>query len=312
MTGTAPSHPRNARAAVLLSLATPGLGHLYAGQLRLAIGALILTQIGGFLAIIAVLALAPLGTIAVILALLLSLTTLLALLIHAYRIARRAPQDYQLQPFNRWWVYIAGAAVFLFIWQPLYLRLIRQHLLEAYRISSPAMAPTLLTGDFIFVTRRHSDRTLFRDECVVIQRQDRVTVVKRVVGLPGDTLTMRAGSLIRNGHEVHEPWAQVVDTSGSPAAIEDGLAWQRAHMVGDTASYRPTMREWGPVVIPPDSVFVLGDNRDESFDSRSYGAVPVREVKGYPILIYLSLTPRGGNGPWIRLRRIGTRPWVAA
>ena len=309
--GSVSPRPRKAWAAALLSLATPGLGHLYAGRPRLALLALVFTQAAGFLSIILALGLASLGATAVVLPILVSLATLLLLLVHAYRTARRAPREYQLRPFNRWWIYAAAAAAFLALWKPAYVRIVTQYLAEAYQINSPAMEPTLLQGDFIIVTRLRSTRPPSHNECVIIN-QGSVTVVKRIVGLPGDTLAMRRGTLIRNGHEVREPWAQMSDTYGDSQPIQQGLTWHYAHLTSDTTGYRPTMRDWGPFVIPPDSIFLLGDNRDDSYDSRFYGALAASEVRGYPVLLYLSLAPPGGDGPRIRWRRIGTRPWVAA
>jgi signal peptidase I len=134
-------------------------------------------------------------------------------------------------------------------------------------------------------------------------------VIKRVVGLPGDTLTMTAGTLRRNGRELREPYA----VHGDPTRSEDPeqrakmRAWQRGHTVSvDEGSYAPDLQSWGPIVVPPDSFFGLGDNRDASYDSRYYGFIPLRGIIGQPALVYFSLlVDRTGSIAGVRWSRIG-------
>jgi len=83
--------------------------------------------------------------------------------------------------------------------------------------------------------------------------------IKRLVGVPGDTLAMAQGVFLLNGHPLQEPYAHRSQT--------------------DTA-VNATRNNWGPLVVPPDSFFVLGDNRDHSADSRYWGFVPARLVLG--------------------------------
>jgi signal peptidase I len=134
-------------------------------------------------------------------------------------------------------------------------------------------------------------------------------VIKRVVGLPGDTLAMVDGVLLRNRVPVAEPYTQLTDSLGAVSHhLEDGRAWHLAHLVRkDATAYRPTMRNWGPIVVPEDSAFVLGDNRDESFDSRFWGAVGIDRIRGRPIAAYFSIETKPDGGSAIRWERIGHR-----
>ena len=186
---------------------------------------------------------------------------------------------------------------------------LRSFLVEAFRIPSGSMENTLLAGDFLFVNKalygaevplshRHlpAVREPRRGELVIFDSVEEPgrTLVKRLVGLPGDTLAMRHGTLFRDGGEVDEPYAVNVDPDRSESLDnrERMRAWQLPYFVGPSPrSYQPDLNDWGPLVVPPDSLFVLGDNRDGSYDGRYWGFVPRGNVEGRPILIYFSYEP---------------------
>ena len=186
---------------------------------------------------------------------------------------------------------------------------LRSFLVEAFRIPSGSMENTLLVGDFLFVNKalygaevplshRHlpAVREPRRGELVIFDSVEEPgrTLVKRLVGLPGDTLAMRHGTLFRDGGEVDEPYAVNVDPDRSESLDnrERMRAWQLPYFVGPSPrSYQPDLNDWGPLVVPPDSLFVLGDNRDGSYDGRYWGFVPRGNVEGRPILIYFSYEP---------------------
>ncbi len=116
-------------------------------------------------------------------------------------------------------------------------------------------------------------------------------MVKRLVGMPGDTLEMRDGQLYRNGKPVHEPYAVHVDPDRSEDPIQrlKMREWQLPHLAtDDTANYQPDLQNWGPIVVPPDSFFMLGDNRDSSYDGRYWGFLPRKNVRGRPLVVYFS------------------------
>jgi signal peptidase I len=121
--------------------------------------------------------------------------------------------------------------------------------------------------------------------------QEGLKVVKRLIGVPGDTLAMHDGVLERNGRAVEEPW---VTPANRRAETDDFgrakmAAWQRRYLVGqDPATYAPDPNNWGRLVVPPGSFFMMGDNRRESWDSRYWGFLPRRNVRGKPMMIYFS------------------------
>ena len=118
--------------------------------------------------------------------------------------------------------------------------------------------------------------------------------VKRLVGLPGDTLAMRDGILIRNGVALAEPYVTHSDPEADP--VWDEFRWQSDFLVrtADAAvGYHPSRNNWGPLIVPSGNYFVLGDNRDNSLDSRYWGFVADSLVRGQPLVVYYSYDPDG-------------------
>ncbi len=185
--------------------------------------------------------------------------------------------------------------------------LVRTFVVEAFQIPTASMENTLLVGDFLLVnkmvygaeipgTELHLpplDRPS-RGDVVVFEppaaagQPPRTNYVKRIVGVPGDTLAMRAGFLYRNGARMPEPYVKRDDPSEDVRSPQFG--WQRSYLVARPLNgrYRPTRDNWGPLVVPPDRFFVMGDNRANSEDSRYWGYVPRSAIKGRPLLIYYS------------------------
>jgi signal peptidase I len=185
---------------------------------------------------------------------------------------------------------------------------LRIFLLQAFRIPSPSMERTLLIGDWLFVNKAiygapvpfTSWRTpAFREpahgDIVVFVSVETagLDVVKRVIGLPGDTLEMRGQVIHRNGVPVEEPAARYDSAAGPdvPEMRAKIRGWQLRHLARDTAGYLPDRGHWGPLVVPHDSLFVMGDNRDQSWDGRFWGFLPRANVRGTPLFIYYSYDP---------------------
>lgn len=207
--------------------------------------------------------------------------------------------------------------------------ILKTFLLEAFRIPSSSMENTLLVGDFLFVnkaiygaavpfTEAHlpAFREPRRNEILVFNSvEEDLDVVKRAVGVAGDTLAMRGGTLYLNGRPVDEPYVVHTDLSKSeaPSTRARMRAWQLQHYVGTNAeSYAPDLQDWGPIVVPPDSYFMMGDNREESHDSRTWGFLPRSHVQGTPMFIYYSYNGESWRSmPWltdIRWNRFFHRP----
>jgi signal peptidase I len=139
--------------------------------------------------------------------------------------------------------------------------------------------------------------------------EPRKNYVKRVVGVPNDTLEMHDKQLYLNGMPVDEPYARHEDDRGD--TVHPDMRWQSGYLIASPPpKYQPTRDNWGPLVVPEESYFVLGDNRDNSEDSRYWGFVPRDKIRGEPWVVYYSFIPSAATPlPWmrrVRWARLGT------
>ena len=229
----------------------------------------------------------------------------------------------RLRAFNRWTKGWAGSvAVAVGIWIVL-----RSYLIEAFRIPSASMENTLLVGDFLFVNKANYGGELEiplagfrccrlpgyaepqRDGIVVFRSVEDSTpnlnIVKRVIGGPTDTLQMVHDTVYRNGKRLDEPYAlHLGPHPDDPPQLRKVRALQLPYYVGrDTARYHPTTHDWGPIAIPIGHYWVMGDNRDESYDSRFWGFLPRSHIVGKPLIIYLSVATDPLRIRWNRMFR---------
>ena len=210
---------------------------------------------------------------------------------------------------------LAGAVViYLFV---------KTFFIEAFRIPTGSMVPTLLVGDWLFVNKlvygpalpftnthlpgysspKRSDIVVFvspyqADEAE-IGHDPTPTLVKRLVGVPGDTLYMRNGLLYRNGAPQPQSPATANNHKGDPNETNPLFVWQHKIELKNSRfgppPTEPTHDNWGPLVIPADHYFMMGDNRYCSKDSRYWGIVPHENVRGRPLFVYYSYRPGYGD-----------------
>lgn len=284
--------PRRRWVAVLLSVLAPGLGQLYVARPRRAL-AMWLGIAGVTLLLAASAAVLP-AAVHLSLFLLAALIMPLYVLMDAARIARFNPLVAH-HWYDRWYVYAALVVLASIVWSP-YLAFVKRNVLEAYRIPSGSMAPTILEGDYLLATKL--GRVTERGR-LAIHTRGRQTFVQRIVGVPGDTLQMRDGGLLVNGRPVAEPYV----TRAAEDATWPEFAWQEGFLLPsvDRSGYQPSLDNWGPLVAPADNYFLLGDNRGESLDSRFRGFVPAKSIVGRPTSIYFSLDPETSVPRWGRI-----------
>ena len=229
------------------------------------------------------------------------------------------------------WENIKGFAVVAILFLVL-----RTFLVEAYRIPSPSMVPTLLVGDWLFVNKAiygahipftsaslpavHDPRR--RDVVVFISpyqadeaargNDPAPVLVKRLIGLPGDTLYMRNAVLYINGVAQQEPY--ILNDPRAQDGIDPLFVWQTKYALQTSrfggAPAQPTHDNWGPLVVPAKHFFMMGDNRYDSKDSRYWGFVPRENVRGEPMFVYFAYNAEDSDRPLpfitdIRWSRLG-------
>lgn len=161
---------------------------------------------------------------------------------------------------------------------------IRTFIVQAFKIPSGSMLPTLKIGDHLLVSKfTYGLRVPFsgalllpwkepqRGDVIVFRfPKDRsVDYIKRVIGVPGDTVTIKDKRVFINGEVIADPHAHFTSTD-----IIDGKASPRDN--------------FGPVTVPEGAVFVMGDNRDNSYDGRFWGFVDQRDILGKAFILYWS------------------------
>ena len=270
--------------AGLLTGFAPGLGHLYCGQWQKGLKLHLLLILGGAVALFGFLFYVPYPPYNVLVPLVLICGGWVFILIDAILAARSLRNDYQLTPFNKWYVYLG--IIVLCSFESDSLKLLSRPLQEAHKIPSGAMVPTLLPGDHILV-----DKIMYRftdprrkDVITFLYPEDESkTFVKRIIGLPGETITIRNKVVSINGEDIKDnDYTQRID----PGVINGQI------------SHRDN---FGPVTVPQNAYFVLGDNRDQSLDSRFWGFLEREKIVGRVAIIYWSLEPTDLQVRWLRL-----------
>jgi signal peptidase I len=181
---------------------------------------------------------------------------------------------------------------------------------QTFAIPSSSMENTLLIGDHVLVDRERVAppskwvgpllpyRDLRRGDTAVFlsPEQPGLFLVKRIIGIPGDRIHLRDGVVYRNGEKLNEPYVKHV-LAGDYDPYRDDFP-----SVPPSPAYRVSNEKWrdempshvvdGEIVVPPNSYFAMGDNRDVSYDSRYWGFVPQANLIGRPLVIYWSfITP---------------------
>ena len=167
---------------------------------------------------------------------------------------------------------------------------IRTFVVQAFKIPTGSMEENLLIGDHLLVNKFVFAPSLSGVERALlpigeIEREDVIVFkypeeperdfIKRVIGLPGETLEVRDKKVFVNGQPLDEPYAHYIDAPTTPSEFHEVTSFD-------------VRERYGPVTVPPNQYFVMGDNRDNSQDSRYWGFLPREHIKGKALLIYWS------------------------
>lgn len=203
---------------------------------------------------------------------------------------------------------VVGALVLATLGPALGVFALRAWVVEPYRVPSVSMAPTVLVGDHVLARKAWTMAPLERGTIVVFRYPNdrRVTFIKRVIGLAGDEIAFDdnwpqlTGRPTQHGDPTQETWIDA-DCAPSPVSLQTETIDRRTWTIA--RGPRPGMlAKAQKVVVPPDHVYVVGDNRDHSMDSRQWGFVPVADVIGTVDRVWWSMDPCTGAA---RTERIG-------
>ena len=257
--------------AGLLGFFVPGLGQVYNGQATkgLFLNFLLTTWGGLLLSLIYYIMKSPMSGFSLgLLALLffISLAASLLIIFESIRTARKSGEGHALKPYNKWYIYLIVILVISGISMSMDM-VFRDNIIKAYKIPSGSMQPTLEPGDHVLSNQlyyryhnpTHGDVIIFKNP-----RDENMDFVKRIVGCSGDTIEIKDNQVFLNGKKSDEPYALL------------------------TVKGEPPMKNFGPFVIPEDEYFVLGDNRNNSLDSRDLGTIMRHNIEGKVIFIYFS------------------------
>jgi len=176
--------------------------------------------------------------------------------------------------------------------------IIKAFVIQAFKIPSGSMIPTLKIGDHILVNKFiYGTKLPFTDRIIIpLKRPNRGDIIvfkfpddekkdfiKRVIGLPGDIVEIKGKGVYINGSPIDDSYAVHSDPMVYPSGIQP-------------------RDNFGPLTVPQDSYFVMGDNRDFSLDSRYWGFVKLNKIKGKAFIIYWSWN---GEERWVRWNRMG-------
>jgi signal peptidase I len=195
--------------------------------------------------------------------------------------AKAAGSEYVMKRYNRWYVYVA-LLIAVGTFAAILSTITRSHVAQALSSPTPSMEPAILLGDHFLVDKRaYRSSTPRRGDVALFQMPASsgmtTTSVKRVVGLPGEAIEIREKRVLINGMVLEEAYVQYL------------------------SDQTPVGLDMKAITIPAGSYFLLGDNRDNSNDSRYFGPVSRDLILGKVRLIFYSSDPEAGRVRWDRI-----------
>lgn len=279
--------PRSAWYAGVLTLFGIGLGHLYSGEAKKGILLFFIWQVfllAGFSPLVYFYPTAPVlfsGVLVVI-------AFLLYCILDAAKASKQKRFGYIPKKYNKWYIYLGCWILASLIVQPIDNALVKKYFFQAYKIPASSFKPTLQIGDHIIARKLFAVRAgLNRGDIILFPfpEDPNKDFIKRIIALGGETIEIVDKKVFINRALFQEPYAIYTEPKIIP----------KDSMPRDN---------FGPVTVPDDSVFVMGDNRDHSYDSRFWGFVKKSNVEGKACSIYWSWDKENRKIRWDRIGKI--------
>jgi len=244
--------------AFLLSFGFPGLGQIYNGQLRKGIFYLV-----GFLLACIIFSFLLFKFYGLIFYLIIILGFFLFILIDSLLGAIKL-KAIALKSYNKWYIYLIIFLLSSVVIRPLLGWTIRNNIVRAYKTPASSMEPTLLVGDCLVAdTKIYKSEKPKRGDIIIFEfpKDPSKDFIKRVIATEGEKVEIIRNKIYINDQLMDDPW-------------------------GHFRRPRSSIEDYPPVKVPPDCLFVMGDNRDNSQDSRFWGFVNIKKVKGKALYLY--------------------------
>ena len=262
--------------AGLFSYLVPGLGQVYNGQATKGLFYNFLITLWGGVVFSFVFhmmkqSITPINIALLFVILFISLMAHLFIIFEAIKTSRRRRMEDGLKAYNRWTIYLAVIVISLTVDYSVS-NAVKENIIKPFRIPTGSMEPTLLNGDFLLSNQvYYSGTNPTRGEVVIMKypENEKINYIKRIIGMPGDTLEIRDKMFYIDNQQIDEPYIKITDAENirQPSVLRDN---------------------YGPVIVSSDEYFVMGDYRDNSLDSRDWGMVKRHQIIGKPVFIYWS------------------------
>jgi signal peptidase I len=305
------TYERKPLIALTASLVMPGLGQIYNGELTKGLSTFLIFSFA--IPLFSWLSLhgpESLIWLVVFLGVLIALGIYIFSIRDAFLSSKRIGTNYVPGAYNQPYTYLAILFFGYFFVLNQLTQYTRTWCLEAYKVPSTSMIPNLLRGDHFFVDKRinfpGAKGSVHRgDASIFVYPNDRTTVyIKRVIGLPGDKVEINDMEVIVNGKSTRLEEVKELSNQALNPLLADHVAYRESSDQGD--SYialwkKDAKREPLSLTVPNGHVFVLGDNRDGSYDSRTFGTIPLTDVIAKAKQIWFSIDSETG----VRWSRFG-------
>lgn len=275
--------PRKKWLAAFLTLLTIGLGHIYCGKIKKGVSLFVvqhLLMLFSFFVLKIVPSLIGLAFFTVIIIL-----YVFYCLFDVLKISKENSMSYEIKKYNKWYFYTLIVILSLLIPQPLTSDFIKGNVAQTFKIPSGSMIPTLQIGDWFFAKTDYKSKSEIKrgDLIVFISPKDRSKFfIKRVIATEGETISIKDKKVSINSSVLNEPY--IINTD---SRVYDHKIFPRDN--------------FQPVKVPEKSLFVMGDHRDNNYDSRFFGFVKKSDVVGKPAFLYWSWDKKNSEIRWGRI-----------
>ncbi len=276
------NRPRKLWISILFTFLSIGLGHIYAGYAKRGIVLYISQYLLVFICYLILLNFLSIASLIVIL--ILGLMYFVFCLVDVIKLTKENTVSYESKKYNRWYVYVLLLLVIFLIPQPIFSETVKNNIFQAYKIPADSMKPTLLIGDRIFVkTDFASKSNVKRFDLIVFPftQNPSKDFVKRIIAVEGETIEIKNKKILINDIPIKETYGIHTDSRIIP---------KRDNM--------------NSIKVPEGSLFVMGDNRDNSHDSRFWGFVKASDVIGKVYSVYWSWDKEKNEVRWNRIGQI--------